>query len=94
MTIREVLKRSGWQLECPVSKVIRFANVDVDFGTDGEPDEAQFTIKHPFTKAAEDELTTLFTAFCKENNYSTNTVISVTVVSTAETLKELYAKER
>ena len=93
MNIRECLKKNGWQIE--VDYLGRYQSVDVDFiNSDGNEDETQFDICGALTKAGEKELVDLYSDFCKENGFKTNTVISVTVVASADAMEELLNMEQ
>ena len=89
MTIREYIKRFGWQSEVS-GKLKRYQLVDIDFvDADGNDDETQFLIVGAGTKQGGDELTGLFAQFCCENHIETNTVTSVTIVEADDTCEEL-----
>lgn len=61
-------------------------NVNVVFESpDNDMDETQFSIR-AFDISELDEL---FSNFCKENNYSQNTVFNIIVTQVAETMEEL-----
>lgn len=86
MTIKQCIKKCGWQQEC-TSTVCRVMSVDVDFvNSDGKEDETQFDIR----AYDEAELSELYAAFCEENKYPRNTVISVTVVQMADSMETLF----
>lgn len=88
MTIKECVKGKGLRSE--VSEFKRFQSVDIDFiNSDGIIDETQFDISGAGTKGGIIELAILFKDFCQENNFKQNTVVSVTVVSAADSLEEL-----
>lgn len=60
--------------------------VDVGFIDDeGREDETQMDIN----AYDEQELSSLFADFCKENKFPTNTVTYVTIVQIADTMEEL-----
>ena len=88
MNIGECIKEKGWQME--VDSLKRYQSVDVAFiNSDGLEDETEFDITGAGTKDGEKELTSLYKDFCKENGFKTNTVLSVTVVASADTKEEL-----
>lgn len=77
MTVREYLKKNGWNADCDVTGCRRMS-VDIGFiNPDGKEDETQFDI------AAYDviELATLFADFCKENKFALNTVTYVVIAA-------------
>ena len=85
MTIRQCLKRNGWQQECKLEKC-RVMNVDICFINDEQRfDETQFSINAYDV----DELDNLFTDFCKENGFKRNTVYNVVIVEMADSMEEL-----
>lgn len=85
MTIKEYIKKNGWQVECE-TKPCRYMNVDVSFlSNEKVEDETQFSIR----AYDSDELNQLFANFCKENGFKQNTVTCVTIVQMAETMDEL-----
>lgn len=85
MTIKEYIKKNGWQVECE-TKPCRYMNVDVSFlNNEKVEDETQFSIR----AYDSDELNQLFANFCKENGFKRNTVTCVTIVQMAETMDEL-----
>ena len=88
MTISECIKANGWQ--CEVRSLKRWQNVDISFiNSTGHEDETEFSITTACTTAGVNELTELFSCFCKENGFATNTVFAVTVVNSAESEDEL-----
>lgn len=61
-------------------------SVDIGFvNDDGREDETQMDIN----AYDEQELSKLFTSFCKENKFPINTVTYVTIVQIANTMDEL-----
>ncbi len=88
MTVREFLKKKGLQINVDSLKV--WQAVDICFiNSDGREDETQFDVEHIGTKAGNEELIKLFSNFCAENGYKTNTVYNVVVVASARTYEEL-----
>ena len=88
MTIRECIRKKGWQVE--VDNLKRYQTVDVDFvNADGMEDETQFDICGAGTKDGIKELEELFSDFCRADNFETNTVTGVIIVASAETKEEL-----
>ena len=85
MTVKQFIKKHGWNISCDMSTPHRYMNVNVVFENNGQMDETQFSIKSFNGK----ELSTLFTDFCKENNLPANTVINIVVVQTAEKMEDL-----
>lgn len=89
MTIKECIKKYGWQTEVS-GPLKRFQSVDIDFvNSDGLEDETQFDISGAGTAEGIKKLTDLFSGFCKENGFKTNSVTSVTIVHVADTRHEL-----
>lgn len=85
MTIKECITKYGWQTECNTGSC-RAMSVDVDFLNNLKLlNEVQLDIN----AYDADELSDLFADFCKENNFPTNTVVSITIVDVADTLDEL-----
>ena len=86
-TVKQYFKYGGkWNVECDTSVPYRAMNVDIQFiNSDNKADETQFSIKAYDIN----ELSELFTMFCKENNYPRNTVQRITVVEVAETMDQL-----
>lgn len=77
MTVREFIKKNGWQSECDTHNAKRMS-VDIDFlNPNKEEDETQFDIAAFDVK----ELATLFADFCKENKFALNTVTNVVIVA-------------
>jgi len=86
MTIKETIKKCGWNIECNVSSCFRYMIVHVGFiNEDGNEDETSFDIKAYDVE----ELNQLYADFCKENKQKRNTVTSINVVAVAETMEEL-----
>ncbi|MBM6803890.1 hypothetical protein H6B07_14735 [Mediterraneibacter glycyrrhizinilyticus] len=85
MTIKQFIKKYGWQMEC-TSKPGKAMSVDIDFvDSEGREDETQMDIKAYDTQ----ELSQLFSDFCKENKFPQNTVTYIAVVQIADTMEEL-----
>lgn len=82
MTIKQYIKEKGWQMESDTELPYRSMDVDISFQTDGIADETQFHINAYDVN----ELTELFSEFCKENNIPNNTVTSINIV-------QIYAKK-
>lgn len=90
MTVKQYIQKHGLQWDCDpglhraMSVVIAFTN------DEGGRDEVEFsvTIQDPAG-----ELDALFSEFCKENGFPTNTVDYVSIVRAAETMKELVELE-
>ncbi len=79
-----------WQVEASFKGSPKFANIDVDFiDENGNVDETQFSIENPFTEEGERELEDLFDQFCRENRFTTDTVVSVTITDFAEKMELL-----
>lgn len=88
MNLREFLQKKGFQIN--VASLGVWQAVDVCFiNSEGWEDETQFDIQQFGTKSGNEELIRLFTDFCKENKYPTNTVINAVVVASARTYEEL-----
>ena len=81
MTVNEFSKNEGWSDDAPLNNDARKASrsmvVDVDFiNNEGDMDETEFTIcSYNFG-----ELNKLFSDFCKENGFKTNTVINIRII--------------
>jgi len=87
MTIKECLRKG---LQSGVSSLKRWQSVDVDFiDSDGKESEVQFDVMFIGTKDGKKELESLYADFCKENGYSENTVVSITVVASANSYEAL-----
>lgn len=77
MTVREFIKKNGWNTECDTSEAGKMS-VNIGFiNPDGLDDETQFDIKAYDVK----ELSTLFADFCKENKFALNTVTNIVIVA-------------
>lgn len=88
MNVKEWIKKNGLQME--VHDLKRHQVVDIGFiNSDGNEDETEFNVSSIGTKAGVNELSQLFAHFCKENKFKTNTVISVIVVKSTDSFKEL-----
>ena len=85
MTVKQYLKKHGWQAECEVSGGIRAMSVDIGFFNGEFDDETEFDI----SAYDEEELAALFRDFCKENQFPSNNVISIMIVKVAATMDEL-----
>lgn len=85
MTVKEYIAQHGWNVRD--DNIHKAWNVDIGFfnGETGREDETEFAI----SAHADDELSELFTEFCKENKIADNTVIYVTVVETADDFEDL-----
>lgn len=89
MTIRECIKKNGWQIEV-AGPLKRFQSVDIDFvNSDGLDDETQFDISGAGTTSGIQRLSELFSVFCKENGFKTNSVMSIAIVHVADTKEKL-----
>lgn len=89
MNIKECIKKNGLQVE--VDSLKRCQTVDIGFITpNGIEDETEFDVSFVYTKAGEKELSQLFSTFCKESGFSSNTVFAVTVVKSADSFEALY----
>lgn len=83
------IKKCNWQSEVN-GDLKRWNNVNVNFiNSNGQEDEVQFSIKGAGTKAGLNELSELFSEFCKENGFKTNTVTGITIVEAADSFDEL-----
>ena len=77
MTVKQVIKKDHWRLECKISGC-RSMEVCVQFlDPQKMPDETEFCIR-PFDV---DELQALFHDFCAENGFRDNTVEQIYVVA-------------
>lgn len=85
MTIKESIKKNGWNIECNVLSCFRYMIVHVGFANADGDDETSFDIKAYDVE----ELNQLYADFCKENKQKRNTVTSINVVAVAETMEEL-----
>ena len=84
MTIKQYIKKYGWNLECK-SKICWAMNVNIGFSNEGQDDETQFSIEAYDV----DELNNLFADFCKENGFKQNTVTYITIVEMADSIEDL-----
>ncbi len=80
MTIKQCIKKNGWNLECELPIGYRAVDVDVAFTNNGSADETQFTLQG-FHDTEISKLDELYTGFCKCENIPRNTVVSVSVVN-------------
>lgn len=86
MTIKQCLKRNGWQDETTTFGMYRYMSVDINFlDFNNSEQETQFDI----TAYDEDELEKLFCEFCDESHFPKNRVISITIVNKALLLEDL-----
>lgn len=76
MTIKQYIAKFGWQMEGVTCSLYRSMDVDVGFENNGVPDETQFQINAYDV----DELTELFSEFCRENLIAKNTVTNISIV--------------
>ncbi len=76
MTIKQIIKEKGWQMETDVNIPYRSMDVNICFQAGGIADETQLCINAYDVN----ELEELFSEFCKENNIPKNAVISVNIV--------------
>ena len=87
MTIREFIKKHGWNSETVVKKTDKVMSVAVVFESDVSGlDETEFDIN------AYDclELNELYTDFCRENKCAVNTVVNVIIKKSAASMDYLY----
>lgn len=85
MTIRQIIKKYGWQMKCDV-KPGRFMSVGIGFMNEkGKEDETQMDIN----AYDEQELSELFADFCRENQLLDDTVTYITIVQIADTMDKL-----
>lgn len=89
MTVKQCLKEKGLQSEVVDFKRYQIVAIAFYNMADDREDEVTFDIQHAGTKAGEEELEELFSNFCKEEKCSPDSVLSVTVVASAQTKKEL-----
>lgn len=75
MTIKQCIK-NGWKIEKNSGSPYRSMDVNIGFENDGIEDETQFLINSYDVN----ELTQLYSDFCKENNIPNNTVTYITIV--------------
>lgn len=78
MTVKEYIRRHGWNLECENIRACRSMEVDIAFENEDtldDMDETEFIIN----AYDDDELSELFDEFCKENNLANNTVDNIVV---------------
>ena len=84
MTVREFIETKGWGFEASLHH--HYMTVRIQFiNSDNREDETEFDI---FAYDV-DELISLFETFCKENNFTTDTVTDVYVVKSARTMEVL-----
>lgn len=85
MTIKQYIKKYGWEIECNPQRC-RVMSVDIGFINDEKrEDETEFDIM----AYDEGELSDLFKDFCRENGFPQNTVTYVCVVQMADSMEEL-----
>lgn len=89
MTIKSAIKKGKLRAQlCYSTPLYRAMIVHVDFiNAEKREDETSFDLMA--NKNAINELDELYTEFCKENDLKRNTVTSITVVATAETMEKL-----
>lgn len=80
MTIKDVILKEGWDLDCNLLKSYSKMEVRVIFDNHGVEDETEFDIK-PFDV---EELEELFREFCIEENIEPDTAIAVVVSNVGE----------
>lgn len=85
MTVEQYIKKHGWNRTVEINENSRAMNVDINFEVGGVNDETEFSIEAFDVK----ELSTLFSDFCRENQFPTDTVTCVTIVETAESMEDL-----
>ena len=86
MTIRQYIKKNGWENECELVPGYRYMIVHINFLNKNKAEiETSLDIK----AFDEHDLSSLFNNFCKENSFPRNTVTGVTVVASAVTMEEL-----
>lgn len=87
MTITELIKKYGIDIE--VYDVKRFAAVHVEFTNNGKKDETWLVVESVLTETGTEQLTALYEKFCEKKHIVHDSVTSVSVVSSADTEKEL-----
>lgn len=86
MTVHECLRKVGWETDCDVLTGARSMVVDINFLNNNKvEDETEFLI----SAYDANELSELFSNFCKENGFSKNSVLHCVVVAMAATREEL-----
>lgn len=86
MTIKQYVKKFGWNMDCPVTGPYRVMSVDIGFINDeGREDETQFDIRI----CDVEDLNNLFNEFCRENGYPRNTVYAITIAKVGGTFDDL-----
>lgn len=79
MTAKQYIHFHGWQCDCdPI--LCRYMNVLVIFSNDGTMDETEMRIRAYDV----DELSALFSDFCRENGYRQNTVCNIVIAGMME----------
>lgn len=87
-SIRQFLTAKGIRLK--TDNLRKYQIVHVAFNNEKHQlDEVSFDVHSVGTKAGNAELSELYEDFCKENNFRTDTVVSVTVVASADTKEDL-----
>lgn len=90
MTIEDTLKENGITINCEVTLhhcgdvIVYFYNTE-----DARADSTSFDVVEPLTKAGEQELSNLYSEFCKENKISCDTVEEIHLNHVAESMDEL-----
>ncbi|MGF7012000.1 hypothetical protein M2146_002554 [Lachnospiraceae bacterium PF1-22] len=79
MTLKNYIKVYGFTSDLDHLELVNV--VDINFENEGEIDEVQFDVQNVLTTSGLLELCKLWEEFCCENNYKTNTIKSVTIVS-------------
>ena len=88
MPLKEFVEKNGKEI-C-VSRMRQWQSVAIGFiNADGKDDETEFDVYRVDTSAGLEELTQLFTDFCAENNFPTDTVQLVRVVKSADSYSGL-----
>lgn len=89
MTVKECAKKKGIVLD-HINEIKTYQSVDVNFiNSEGIDDEVEFDVCQVLTKSGINELSILFSDFCKENNFKNNTVTCITIVKSADTEEKL-----
>lgn len=90
MTIKQFIKKYGVDIDCALMPH-RWGEMIVFFDNtrDDREDSTSFDIEHPLTADGANELSELYSDFCKEENIAANTVSGISLNCVAESYDEL-----
>lgn len=87
MTITEFIRR--YDIDIGIYKIKRYALVNVEFINKGRRDETWFGVESTLTKSGVEQLAALYERFCNKKHIAQDTVISVSVLFSADTEREM-----